>query len=146
MSELIAQNKKARYEYEFLEKLTAGMVLTGTEIKSIRNRNVSIKEAYCRIKGNELFVHNLHIGEYEQRGFVNHEPLRPRKLLLNSRELKKINKKLQDQGVTVIVTRMFISESGYDKLDIALARGKKINDKRTTIKDRDINIDIYRIR
>lgn len=146
MSDLIAQNKKAKYEYEFLEKFTAGMVLTGTEIKSIRNRNVSINEAYCRMQGNELFVQNLHIGEYEQRGFVNHDPLRPRKLLLSARELKRINKKLQDQGITVVVTRMFISESGYAKLDIALARGKKIHDKRTAIKDRDVQRDLQRLR
>lgn len=139
------KNKKASYEYEFLETYTAGIVLQGTEIKSIRQGKASIMEAYCRFEKHELMVFNMHISEYDKGGFVNHQPTRPRKLLLNSNELKKLEKKLKDQGLTVVPTKMFISESGYAKLNIALAKGKKLFDKRDSLKQQDTKRDIDRL-
>ncbi len=142
--EIIATNRNAKYEYAFLEQFTAGIQLFGTEIKSIRNKDVSIAEGYCAFKGNELFVLNMHIAHYEQGSYNNHEPKRERKLLLNKQELKKLKGKLKDKGLTIIPTRLFISDNGHAKLNIALAKGKKIHDKRDGIKDRDIQRDVDR--
>ncbi len=138
------KNKKASHEYEFLEKFTAGMVLLGTEIKSIRQGKASIMEAYCRIANGELFVYNMHITEYDKGGFVNHEPNRIRKLLLGKSEIKRLEKKLKDQGLTIVPTRLYISPSGYAKLNIALAKGKKLFDKRESLKQTDSKRDIDR--
>jgi len=138
------KNKKARHEYEFLETFTAGMVLKGTEIKSIRQGKASIMESYCKITNGELFVLNMHITEYDKGGFVNHTPTRPRKLLLNKTEIKRLEKKLKDQGLTIVATRLFISESGYAKLNIALGKGKKLFDKRESLKHTDSKRDIDR--
>lgn len=131
------RNKRASFEYEFLERLTAGLQLTGTEIKSVRNSKASIAEAYCAFEGDELYVLNMHITEYDKGGFVNHEPTRKRKLLLHRNELNKLQKKLKDQGLTIIPTRLFIADSGFAKLNIALAKGKKLHDKRESIKEKD---------
>jgi len=142
--EVIDTNRKAKYEYTFLEQFTAGIQLFGTEIKSIRNKDVSITEGYCTFKGKELFILNMHIAHYEQGTYNNHEPKRERKLLLNKQELKKLGGKLKDKGLTIIPTRLFISENGLAKINIALAKGKKIHDKRDGIKERDIQRDVDR--
>jgi len=142
--EVIDTNRKAKYEYAFIDEYTAGLQLVGTEIKSIRNKDVSIAEGYCVFKDGELYVLNMHIAPYEQASFSNHEPKRERKLLLTAQELKKLQGKLKDKGLTIIPTRLFISDGGYAKLNIALAKGKKIHDKRDTIKDKDVKRDIDR--
>lgn len=142
--EVIATNRNAKYEFAFLEEFTAGMELFGTEIKSIRNKEVSITEGYCTFKGDELFILNMHIGEYEQGTYNNHEPKRERKLLLRRQELKKLQNKLKDKGLTIIATRLFISDNGYAKLNIALAKGKKLHDKRDSIKDKDVQREMDR--
>ncbi|MCR4738424.1 MAG: SsrA-binding protein SmpB, partial [Bacteroidales bacterium] len=125
------------YEYHLLSTFTAGIVLTGTEIKSIRAGKVNLTDSYCSFINGELWAHNIHISEYANGSYNNHEPKRDRKLLLNKKELKKIQSKLNDRGMTVIPTRMWINENGYAKLDIALARGKKMFDKRDSIKEKD---------
>jgi SsrA-binding protein len=130
-------NRRAGFEYFFLEKYEAGLVLTGTEIKSIREGKVNIQDAYCLFLGNELFIRNLHISVYTDGTHYNHEPLRDRKLLLTRRELRKLVEKLKDQGLTIIPIRIFSSPRGLAKIEIALAKGKKLYDKRDTIKERD---------
>ena len=141
------QNKKARFQYEILDRYVAGIVLTGTEIKSIRNSKASIAESFCEFndKG-ELFVVNMTIEEYIYGTYYNHKPKATRKLLLNKRELKKLNKEVQNTGLTIIPLRLFINEKGYAKLEIALAKGKKLYDKRETIKDRDNKRNLNRIK
>lgn len=141
------QNKKARFLYEILDKYTAGIVLTGTEIKSIRSSKASIAESFCEFneKG-ELFVINMTIQEYAFGNYYNHCPKAERKLLLNKRELKKLQKEVQNTGLTIIPLRLFINDKGFAKLDIALAKGKKLFDKRETIKDRDNKRDLDRIK
>lgn len=131
------KNKKAKFEYEFLEKFTAGIVLTGTEIKSIRAGKASILEGYCFVQDNELFIKNMYIAEYEQGSYNNHEPRRTRKLLLNRNEIDKLIKKKKDVGLTIIPLSLFINGKGYAKLDIALAKGKKMHDKRHDLKAKD---------
>jgi SsrA-binding protein len=131
------KNKKASHDYEFLEKFTAGIVLTGTEIKSIRLGKASIVEAYCLFINNELWVRNMQIQEYANRGYTNHETGSDRKLLLKAIELKKLSRKTREKGFTIVATRLFIADNGYAKLNIALARGKKEYDKREDIKKRD---------
>ena len=141
------RNKKARFEFEILDKYTAGIVLTGTEIKSIRNSKASIAESFCEFnKQSELFVINMSIEEYSHGSYYNHRPKAKRKLLLNKRELKKLEKEVKNTGLTIVPLRMFITKKGYAKLDIALAKGKKLYDKRETIKDRDNKRDLDRIK
>ncbi len=141
------QNKKARFQYEILDKYTAGIVLTGTEIKSIRSGKASITESFCEFNANgELFAINMTIQEYAFGNYYNHMPKAERKLLLNKRELKKLNKEVNNSGLTIIPLRLFINEKGYAKLDIALAKGKKLFDKRETIKDRDNKRNLDRIK
>ncbi|WP_250432622.1 SsrA-binding protein SmpB [Hanstruepera flava] len=141
------QNKKARFQYEILDKYTAGIVLTGTEIKSIRNSKASIAESFCEFNdNNELFVINMTIEEYLYGTYYNHKPKAERKLLLNKKELKKLQKEVQNTGLTIIPLRLFINEKGYAKLDIALAKGKKLYDKRETIKDRENKVRLDRIK
>ncbi len=130
-------NRKAKFEYEFLDKFTAGIKLAGTEIKSIRQGKASIAESFCEFNNNELFVINMHVEEYSHATYFNHNPKSERKLLLNKKELKKLEKEVKNTGLTIIPTRLFINENGLAKLNIALARGKKLYDKRDTIKDRD---------
>ena len=138
------KNKKAYYEYQILEKYIAGIQLLGTEIKSIRAGKASIAEAYCYIKGHELFVKSMHIAEYDPASYNNHEPLRERKLLLNRNELKKLEKKLKNQGLTIVPLSVFINNNGYAKIQIALAQGKKTHDKRHSIKEKDIKRELDR--
>lgn len=145
MSESInIKNKKAYFEYEFLDKFIAGILLTGTEIKSIRSGKVNISDAWCYFQKNELMVKNLNISPYEMGTHYNHEPLRERKLLLNKKELNKLQGKIKEKGLTIIPLRVFISERGFAKLEIALAKGKKIHDKRDTIKERDARRELDR--
>jgi len=131
------KNKKAKFEYEFLEKFTAGLQLYGTEIKSIRAGKASIVEGYCYVHNGEVFIKNMYIAEYEQASYNNHEPLRDRKLLLNRNEIDKLIKKKKDVGLTIVPISLFLNGKGYAKLDIALARGKKIHDKRQDLKTKD---------
>ena len=138
------KNKRAYFEYFIDEKYVAGIQLTGTEIKSIRQGKVSISDAYCNFIAHELFVINMHIAEYDFGTHYNHEPKRNRKLLLTARELKKLTIKVRERGYTLIPTRMFINEKGLAKLEIGLARGKKLYDKRDTIKAKDNKRDMDR--
>lgn len=140
-------NKKAKFQYEILDKYSAGIVLTGTEIKSIRSSLASIAESFCEFnEQGELFVINMTIQEYRFGNIYNHAPKAERKLLLNRKELKKLEKEVTNSGLTIIPLRLFINDSGYAKLDIALAKGKKLYDKRETIKDRDNKRDLARIK
>jgi SsrA-binding protein len=132
------QNRKASFEYYFLEQYSAGMVLTGTEIKSIREGKVSMADAYCIFDKGELYVKNMNISKYEYGTHYNHNPLRERKLLLSKKELRKLENKLTDKGLTIIPTRVFVNDSGLAKIDIALAKGKKLYDKRDSIKEKDM--------
>jgi SsrA-binding protein len=125
-------------------QLTAGIMLTGTEIKSIRAGKANIADAYCTFVKEELYVRNMHIQEYEMGNIFNHEPKRDRKLLLNKTELSKLRGKMKDKGFTIVPLQMFLSESGFAKLEIALARGKKLFDKRESLKDKDIQRDMAR--
>lgn len=138
------KNKKAEFEYFLVEKFESGIVLTGTEIKSIRLGKVSINEAYCAFHGDELFLINAHITEYENGTYYNHNPKRERKLLLQRRELRKLKTKTQEKGFTIIPVMMYINEFGKAKITISLAKGKHIYDKRETIKQRDIGRDMER--
>lgn len=130
-------NRKANYEYEFISKYIAGIALFGTEIKSIRNNNANISNAYCIIEKNEVYIRDLHIGEYNQQGYVSHDLKRDRKLLLNRSEINKIALKLITKGNALIPIKLFIDNKNRAKLEIALAKGKKIYDKRENIKAKD---------
>lgn len=138
------KNKKAHHEYFLLQEFTAGVQLTGTEIKSIRDGKASIVDAYCSFTGTELFVHNMHIAEYTMGTHYNHDPKRDRKLLLTKKELKKLMTKVKEKGLTIIPTELFINERGLAKLTIALAKGKHSYDKRETLKQKDISREIER--
>ena len=140
------RNKKASRDYEFIEKYTAGIVLTGTEIKSLRMGKASIADTFCSFKNRELWVRNMHIAEYANRGYANHDPVWDRKLLLNASELKKLERKTKERGYTIVATRLFIADTGYAKLNIALVRGKKEYDKREDIKRRDTQRQYERLR
>ncbi len=139
-------NRKAKFEYEFLDKYTAGIKLAGTEIKAIREGKANIADSFCEFNNNELFVINMHIEEYSHATYFNHSPKTERKLLLNKKELKKLEKEVKNSGLTIIPTRLFINDRGLAKLDIVLARGKKMYDKRETIKDRDNKRTLDRIK
>ncbi len=143
-SKVSIRNKKAGFEFFLLEKFVAGIVLTGTEIKSIRASKASINDAYCSFTGNELFVRNMHVAEYEYGTYNNHDPKRERKLLLTKRELRKLQSKLNEKGLTLVPTYLFINEKGLAKLEIALAKGKKLFDKRETLKQKDTRREIER--
>jgi SsrA-binding protein len=132
------KNRRASFEYAFLEKYTAGVMLMGTEIKSIRQGKVNLTDAYCLFLGDELYIRQMNISKYDEGTHYNHQPLQDRKLLLTKRELKKLTNKLKDVGLTIIPTRMYISDRGFAKIDIALAKGKKLYDKRDSIKEKDV--------
>lgn len=138
-------NKKARFEYEILEDTEAGIVLTGTEIKSLRSSKASITEAFCQIIEGELFIINMLIDEYKQGTFYNHKTKRERKLLVHKKELQKFERKLKDAGNTIIPLKLYINDKGKAKILIALARGKKLFDKRESIKDREMKRNLDRI-
>lgn len=138
------RNKKASFEYSFLEKFVAGLVLTGTEIKSIRMGKANITDGFCVIENGEIFARNIQVNEYEKGTHYNHEPKRDRKLLLKKTELRKLQVKLKDQGLTIIPLRLFVNEKGWAKLEIALAKGKKLFDKRADIRKKDLERETAR--
>jgi SsrA-binding protein len=140
------RNKKASFEYEFLEKFVAGVVLTGTEIKSIRQGKASLQDAYCAFRDHELWVHGVHIAEYWWGTLNNHDPKRDRKLLLTRRELAKLERKVQEKGLSLIAFRLFLNEKGLAKIEIALARGKRAYDKRESLKEKDARRELDRAR
>ena len=141
------KNKKAKFEFELLDKYTAVIVLSGTEIKSIRESRASISESFCEFnEQGELFIINMTIEEYVYGNYYNHAPKAERKLLLNKRELKKLEKEVRNVGLTIVPLRLFVNEKGYAKLDISLAKGKKLYDKRDSIKDRDNKRDLDRVK
>ena len=134
---VIATNKKALFNYFILEKFSAGIVLTGTEIKSIREKKVSINESFCFLNNNEIFIKQMHITQYNFGNIYNHYETRIRKLLLQKKEIKKIKNKLE-KGMTILPLRLFLNENNLAKVEIALAKGKKLYDKRNAIKERDL--------
>jgi len=140
-------NKKARFEFEIFDRYTAGIVLSGTEIKSVRLGKVQIAESFCEFNENgELFLINSYIEEYSFGTHYNHKAKGQRKLLLNKKELIKLQKSVENKGFTIVPLRLFINEKGLAKIEIALAKGKKLYDKRATIKDRDLQRDIDRLK
>ena len=139
------KNKRAEYEYFLLDDYTAGIVLTGTEIKSIRDGKANLTDAYCTFIGTELFVRQMHISEYRFGSYLNHAAKRDRKLLLNARELRKLKNKVQEKGFTIVPVTLFINENGLAKLDIALARGKHYYDKRESLKTKDSKRELERM-
>ena len=140
------KNRKAKFEYEFLDKYVAGIKLAGTEIKAIRQGKASIAESFCEFQNHELFVINMHVEEYSHATHFNHNPKSERKLLLQRKELRKLEKEVKNTGLTIIPLRLFINERGLAKMQIALAKGKKLYDKRETIKDRESNRKLDRIK
>jgi SsrA-binding protein len=140
------RNRQAGYEYELLDKYVAGIVLTGTEIKSIREGKVNLQDGHCYFKSSELFVKGINITPYAQGTHYNHEATRERKLLLKRSELRKLESKVEEKGLTLVPTRLFLNERGLAKLEIALARGKKLHDKRDSIKERDVKRELDRMK
>jgi len=140
------KNKKASFEYEFIDQYTAGIKLTGTEIKAIRLGKANVSDAYCYFTNGELYVKGMHVSEYEWGTYSNHEPKRDRKLLLNKKELVKLFRKSQEKGLTIVSYRLFINDRGLAKLNIALAKGKKQYDKREDLKKKDANREMDRMR
>ena len=138
------KNRTAYYEYFIDDKYTAGIVLTGTEVKSLRTGKASFNDSYCIFQKGELWINSFHISEYSHGTVNNHDPLRERKLLLSKRELKKLENKLKEQGYTIIPLRLFFNEKNIAKLEIGLAKGKKLHDKRETIKQRDSDRELKR--
>ena len=143
-SKIEIKNKRASFDYEFLETFTAGIILSGTEIKSIRAGKASLADSYCYFVNGELFVKNMHIADYWWGSFNAHDPRRDRKLLLNRTELRRLFRGSREKGLTIVATRLFISDRGYAKLNIALAKGKREYDKRHSIKEKDIRRELDR--
>lgn len=140
------KNKKASFEFEFIDKYIAGIQLKGTEIKSIREGKVSLTEAYCYFRRGELFIKQMHIAPYSMAASYNHDAVRERKLLLNKQELEKMEGKFSEKGLSIIPVRIFINDKGLAKVEIALARGKKIHDKRESIKAKDTKRELERMK
>ena len=140
---VVATNRKAKFEYFLLERFEAGISLKGTEIKSIRAGQISLAEAYVRIDGKEAWLQDAHIAPYEQAGIYNHEPRRPRKLLLHRKQIKYLWQQVREKGVTIIPLRVYLKH-GFAKVEIALAKGKKLHDKRRAIAKRDAEREIER--
>ena len=138
------KNKKASFEYFLIDEYVAGLVLTGTEIKSIRDGKANLTDAYCVFVGNELFVRQMHVSEYRFGSYMNHPAKRDRKLLLTRRELRKLQARTKEKGYTIVPVLLYVDDRGYAKLKIALARGKKFFDKRETIKEKDTKRDMQR--
>lgn len=137
-------NRKAYYEFSILQKYTAGIVLTGTEIKSLRQGKASFNDSYCLLFKGELYLRNLHIAEYSFGGIFNHEPTRERKLLLRKAEIKRLESKMKEKGYTIVPLRIFLSANGFAKVEIGLGKGKKLHDKRESIKSRETDREIKR--
>jgi SsrA-binding protein len=144
MKSVNIQNKRARFEFHLLDKFVAGIQLSGTEIKSIRLGKANITDSFCNFIGDELFVTGMQIEEYKFGTHSNHLPKRDRKLLLNRQELDKLRKKLKDVGLTIVPLKLFITEKGWAKMEISLAKGKKLFDKRDDLKQKDLKRDIDR--
>ena len=142
--DIYIKNKRAYFEYSILDKYTAGIKLLGTEIKSIREGKANLSDAFCTFIDNQLYVRNLHISEYSYGSFYNHEAKRDRVLLLNKKELKKLQTRGEEKGLTIVPLALFINERGFAKLEIGLAQGKKTYDKRETMKERDTKIEMDR--
>ena len=138
------KNRPATFEYAIEDKLTAGIVLTGSEIKSVRNGKVSFNDSYCLFNKGELWIKSLHIAEYVNAGYAGHDPVRERKLLLNKKELAKWANKVKEKGLTIVPLAVFINENGFAKVEIGLGKGKKLHDKRETIKNRDAEREMKR--
>ncbi|MBX9851085.1 MAG: SsrA-binding protein SmpB [Cytophagaceae bacterium] len=143
-NDISIKNKKASFEYQFIDTYIAGIQLTGTEIKSVRQGNVNLQEGYCFFHNGELYIRGMHIAKYNEGNYNNHDPLRERKLLLQKKELSKLEGNSEEKGLTIIPIKMFINDRGLAKLEIALAKGKKIHDKRDTIKERDVKREMDR--
>ena len=143
-SNIVISNKRATYDYEFLETYTAGIQLVGTEIKSIRAGKCSLQDSYCYFEGNQLYVRGMNVALYNWGSWGQHEPKRDRRLLLNRKELRHLQAEVKKTGVTIVTVKLFIAENGYAKLVIALARGKKEYDKRQAIKERDVRREMDR--
>jgi SsrA-binding protein len=139
-------NRRARHEFHFLQTYEAGILLTGTEVKSVRDSKVNLTDAFCYFRGNELWIKNLHISEYKLGTYNNHNPLSVRKLLLHKAELRKLNTKMKEKGLTIVPHKMYFNDRGFCKIEIALAQGKKTFDKRETIKARDNKTELDRLR
>lgn len=139
-------NRKASFEYDIETRIEAGIVLTGTEIKSVRRSQASLEDSYCTFMNNELYVKALHIAEYSEGSYNNHLSKRDRKLLLHKVELRKLHNRVKEKGFTIIPTRLHINDKGYAKLEIGLARGKKLHDKRQDIKKREADREIQALR
>jgi SsrA-binding protein len=144
--DIVIRNKKASHDYEFIEKFIAGIKLAGTEIKSIRLGKATIADSYCLFNNGELFIKGMHISEYWWGNLNNHDPLQERKLLLTRRELKKIERKVKETGLTIIVIKVFINDRGLAKAEIAISKGKKEYDKRETLKRKDATREMDRMR
>ena len=144
--EIMIINRKAKYEFFFHSEYETGMVLMGTEIKSIREGTANIKEAYCFFLKGELWIRNMFIAEYKFGTYNNHDPLRPRKLLMSKRELKKLGRRVTEKGFTIVPYKLYISDRGFAKLLVVLASGKKKYDKRSTMKDRENKRDLDRLK
>lgn len=143
---IVAQNRRARHDYFILETYEAGLVLTGTEIKSIRAGRVNLKDGYAKIENGECWLYNVHISPYEKGTYYNHDPLRPRKLLLHNDEIKRLIGKTQQQGLTLIPLSIYLKNGKWVKVELALAQGKKIYDKRHAIAERDARLQMERAR
>jgi len=138
------KNKKAYFQYEILDEIEAGLVLQGSEVKSLREGNVSMGDSFVRPRGEELFLVNLYIAPYRQGGYANHEPMRPRKLLLHRREIKRLMGKIRERGLTLIPLRIYFNKRGYAKVLLGLCRGKKLHDRREAIRKREERLEIER--
>jgi len=141
---VIIENKKAAFEYFILERMLAGIKLIGTEVKSIRQSKASISEAYCHIINGEVFIKGMHVSDYKEIKHTNHDPIRDRKLLLNKKEIIKLSKAIKEKGFTIVPLAIKLSDSGFIKIEIGLARGKKAPDKREAIKEKDIKRELER--
>jgi len=137
-------NRKAKFEYKFISEFEAGIMLTGTEVKSIKEGKANLSDAYCVFKDHELFIRNLHISEYTQGSYNNHEPKRERKLLLNRHELKKLERRVSEKGMTIVPYKVYFSDRGHIKIQVILSEGKKAYDKRKSIKDKDMKREMDR--
>lgn len=141
-SSVVARNRKARHDYFIIETVEAGMVLTGTEIKSIRSGKINLKDGYAKVQGSEVWLYNVHISPFEQGTYYNHEPLRPRKLLLNAGEIRRLGSKTREKGLTLVPLTVYLKQNRWAKVELALVKGKTGSDKRETIAERDARRDI----
>lgn len=142
--DIIATNRQARFKYELMDKYEAGLVLKGSEVKSLRNKDASLNEAFAQVRGREVYLYNLHIGQYQQAGLQGHEPKRPRKLLLNKTEISKIIGKINEKGYALVPVTLYFNRRGIAKVEVALAKGRRVHDKREAIRKRETERDIQR--